>query len=169
MIRSGALLAVFALLPLRDCRQDPMREAQRRGDPCAFLTKAEAEPVLGTTNVVEEREDNGIYAVCRYRGPLPAARIVELQIFMNDRVPDKDGITAYVEALPSRPRDFIGGIADEALWAADALYVRRGHRFFVLKLSSVESDPPWDRPRFLAEAVARDFDYMQAAPTPAPE
>jgi hypothetical protein len=171
MLRSAVFVALAATLPLRECRPDPVREAQRRGDPCAFLTREEAELVVGARDVTEEREDNGLYAVCRYRGPAAEGRVVELRLFIDGRVAEKQGIDAYVESLPPRPREFVSGLGGEALWAGDALFVRRGHRFFVLRLTNVDSDPPWEWPRALARLVARDFDQMDAvaAPTPAPE
>ncbi|HEX2342745.1 MAG TPA: hypothetical protein VHI98_19860 [Vicinamibacterales bacterium] len=150
-----------------------LKEAQRAGDPCALLTKAEAESALSsccsTPVFPGERREEGHFSVCSYQATNKPGWGVSLHFFRNERAPAKAGRQHFEEleaSLSHRAPVGIEKIGDRALWIPNenaipanlgTLYVRKGDHFFSIIAGEVEGHPPWMMARELARNVLRDL------------
>ncbi|MBN2371200.1 MAG: hypothetical protein JXO72_12010 [Vicinamibacteria bacterium] len=141
----------------------------RTRNPCAYLTRAEAESVLEQPAQEERLAFDGPFAVCTYRGRNDRSRWVEFHLFRADRAPAgrRDAENLFEDALISAdPSGFsmIDRIGDRAFFVpkpdrrpaqVGTLWVLKGSTLFRVRAGEIRGHEDWKMAKELARCVAR--------------
>jgi hypothetical protein len=158
---------IFTFMMISAChspRIDP-----RTKDPCAYLTRAEAESVLEQPARAERLFFEDSFAVCAYRGRNDGSRRVEFHLFRPDRAPEgrRDAENAFEDALVAAdPRGFsmVDRIGDRAFFVANpsrtparvgTLWVLKDSTLFRVRAGEIPGHPDWKAAKELARCVVR--------------
>jgi hypothetical protein len=166
--RGAAAIAGALLLGAGACRSggiDP-----ETWDACLFLSRAEAESVLGLAVGGGERGLDGPYATCTYRANNDPARAVTLHWFVRSRASshEQDAVRYFyvLEDRFARAGSLIAvpDFADRAFWVPNPeatsynrgdLWVLRNDRFFYITAGEPNGRAEWLMGKELARNVLR--------------
>jgi hypothetical protein len=161
---AGLALTVMASIACRTPKIDP-----RTKNPCAFLTRAEAESVLGQPAREGRLSFEAPFAICTYRSLDDASRRVEFHLYRPDRDPDgsRDPENVFEDALVAsydqRSRS-IERIGDRAFFVFNpdpdpaqtgTLWVMKGGTLFRIRAGAISGHEDWKMAKELARDVVR--------------
>jgi hypothetical protein len=163
LIATGAL-AAFVFVACRAPKIDP-----RTKNPCAYLTPAEAESVLGQDVQGGRLSFEGPFAVCTYRSRRDGSRFVELHLFRPDRADEKQRVAENLfedELIAAHDHGLreIDSIGDRAFFVPSAdrtpaqtgtLWVMRGETLIRVRAGEIAGHPDWKMAKELARCVMR--------------
>jgi hypothetical protein len=167
--RLGSLLG--AALVAAGCHA-PRLDPRRVSDPCAYLTKAEAESVLTVEAKPGDRSEDGAFAVCTYAAAANPRHAVVLRWYLGARgtkfrrSPAVHFDQLRRQAVASRRAQAVDLIGDAAFWVPSTeptgydlgtLWVRKGEQIFQITAGAVPGGPQWKMARELARDVLRRF------------
>jgi hypothetical protein len=99
-------------------------------DPCALVTKAEADEALAAASTEErpgEANHPPVLVTCRYTAPRGAGLAV-MTVMVRTGYSDAEAKTGFQGTREVGPTEAVSDLGDEAFWLGDQLYVLAGRR-----------------------------------------